>query len=569
MISFYDRASYWLSVLEIPYVRGKELLSAVKIKLNSLYPGNIADCNIQIRKNGRRKWSYLVFVLNKNTGTAMLPLSPLFVQYLYAQKTADVLFAGNQWLEYIRVENGAILSSTVKIRNEAMQLDDVRNLCAANTAYTVYCNEDDKMFLAPLQDCNSDIKFFDTHSVLKKVDVHKISLFSEKSPAKKRCRFIIAAFAALFFVLFSMLFSQHHKHENERNARMRLEQEQQQHKAAERQRKTQRLFMLRNLHQEITAAKTASPFDISVVIAESAEPRTRIQSATFNGNFFQIEGLTNNSLSLLRNFENHHLISDVRLHQVHPSGSLDTFTLSGTVRPRMDLIDESLPISEQIFILENLISLETNSTLSYTPSGFGEAVSSLFKRWGANINNYQFMTVPQFTEVEFSLRCSGNSFFNALYELQTKYPLWDIRLTQIRNLYPLNILEIIIRIRTPYNDSDNNITDVRQNVTLNQSPISSISRNYFSPSHIATPFPQPEEPLPVAIMPSVQRVDWIVYIGTTIEDNEVQYMHFRNTRTGALLRLRNQSEGNMRYTITQTGSIRAHIDDNIYEILRR
>jgi len=54
MIEFYDRTAYWLFVLEIPHVRGKELISAVKFKLSSLYPGNISECNIQIRKNGAK-----------------------------------------------------------------------------------------------------------------------------------------------------------------------------------------------------------------------------------------------------------------------------------------------------------------------------------------------------------------------------------------------------------------------------------------------------------------------------------------------------------------------------------
>ena len=576
MTTLYNRASYWLFVLEIPHVRGKELLSAVKIKLTSLYPGNIADCVIQIRKNGSKKGSHLVFVLNNNTGAEMLPLSPLLAQYMYANKKANILYVDKQWLEYISVENGAIVSSTVKARNEATQLDDVRALCGTENAYEVYCYENDKVFLAALQD-NANIDFIDFRLALKKVDVHKISLFSEKSPSKKRQRFFFAAFAALLFVLFSIQFYQHHQRENERAARMRLEQEQLLKEAADRQRENQRLLALRSRHQEITAAKTASPFDISAIIAQSAEPRTRIQSATFNGNFFQIEGLTNNPLALLRNFENHSLISDVRLHQVHPSNNMDTFTLSGSVRPQTSFIDESLPINKQIILLENLVALETNSTLTHvrlSPSAFGEAVHSLFRRWGAAVSSYQFLNVPHYTEVEFSLRSSGNGFFSALYELQTRYPLWDVRLTQIRNLYPRNMLEILIRIRTPYSDIENNSNDLTQNTFLNQPPIVSITRNYFIPSPAPLPLPpEPKvikEPIPIALPPPpVQQASWIVYIGTVREDDDIKYMHFRNTRNGALLRLSNRSEGNMRYSISGIGNIRAYINDTIYEISRR
>ncbi|MCL2881018.1 MAG: hypothetical protein FWF29_12315, partial [Treponema sp.] len=78
MIEFYDRTSYWLFIFEIPHIRGKELLSAITIRLSGVYPGNINDCNIQIRKNGNKKGSHLVFVLKQNAGKTMLPLFPLF-----------------------------------------------------------------------------------------------------------------------------------------------------------------------------------------------------------------------------------------------------------------------------------------------------------------------------------------------------------------------------------------------------------------------------------------------------------------------------------------------------------
>ncbi|MCL2410218.1 MAG: hypothetical protein FWC97_01110 [Treponema sp.] len=572
MIAFYDRTAYWLFILEIPYIRGKELLSAVKIKLNSLYPGNIADCKIHIRKNGSKKWSYLVFVLNQDTGKTMLPLSPLFIQHLYAQKTTNALFVDKQWLDYVRIENGEIRSSTVKIRDETMSLDDIKNLCDLETDLTVYCDETDKQFFAPLQE-NNNIKFFDKHTEIKKVDVHKISLFAEKSPVMKKLR-ILASIAVLSLItLGSWMFYQHHQDENERNAQLRLEQEQLQRAAMERQRENQRLLELRNIYQEIISARTASPFDISVVIAECAEPQTRIQSATFNGNFFQIEGVTNTSLVLLRNFENHRLVSNVRLHQVHPSGGLDTFTLSGTIQPEFVTVDETLPISEQIKILENLIEYETNNALlnsHSSPSAFGEAVNSLFTRWGGTVSTYQFMNDPHYTEVELSLRGTGNGFFNALHEIHTRYRSWDIRLTQIRNLFPRNMLEVVIRVRTEISNENN--TNDTPSTTPNPFPIASISRNYFIPAApIFRPVEQPVivAPPPIATPVRVERVNWLVYIGSIREDDYVRYIYLRNTRTGSLITLRDNNEGNMRFAFNQAGNIIAYIDDNIFEINRR
>jgi len=572
MIEFYDRTSYWLFIIEIPHIRGKELMSAVKIKLSSLYPGNISECNIQIRKNGVKKDSYLVFVLEENTGKTMLPLSPLFVQYVYAKKTANVLYVDKQWLDYVRIEDGAVLSSTVKVRNESLLPKDIKDLYGAETDLLIYCDEADKSLFASLQE-NNNIQFFDSLAELKKVDAHKISLFSGKSPVKKRQRICSAAVILFLIVTGSWLLYQHRQNENELNAQLRLEQEQQKKAAAEQQRATQRLSELRLKYQEITASKTAAPFDIAVIIAECSDQQTRIQSATFNGNFFQIEGITGNSLNLLSKFENHRLMSNVRLHQVHPNGSRDTFTLSGTAQTETVPVDETLPESEQIAILESLIAAETNygsTETNLSPSAFGESVKALFSKWGCTTNSYQFMNDTKETEIEYSLRGPGSGFFNALYEIKTKHRLWDIRLTQIKNLYPRNMLDIVVRIKTEYHNTKTENANAAPVEIVNPYPVASISRNYFAPAAPRMPSESAirEQP-PIAVPARAERVLWLEYVGSVNDNYDSRFIYVKNTRTGEILKLGNFSEGNMRYASGPEGSIIAYIDDQIYEINRR
>jgi len=574
MIDFYDRTAYWLFTLEIPHVRGKELMPAVRYKLVSLYPGNISECNIQIRKNGTKKWSYLVFVFDKNTGSAMLPLSPLFVQYVYARKTANILYIGKKWLDYVCIEDGAIKSSTVKIKNETLLLDDVKSLCGTETNLTIYGDKTDRILLASYLE-NNNIRFFDNHTELKNIDAHKISLFTEKSPVIKRRRILAVAAILLLLVAGSWLLYQRSRNENELSDQLRLEQERLQKAALEQQHETQRLLELKLQYQEIITAKTVTPFDIAAVIAECADQQTRIQSATFNRNFFQIEGITNNSLNLLHKFENHKLVSNVRLHQVHPAASRDTFTLSGTVQTEMATIDDSLSASEQITILENLIAAEINLASSETPlspSAFGEAVKALFLKWGCTVNSYQFMNEPHETEVEYSLRGSGNGFFNALYEIKTTRRLWDVRLTQIRNLYPRNMLDIVIRIKTESFQTKTGNISTAPPETNNPYPVAHISRNYFVPVPLPRVPTEPviKEPVPVATIPArAEKVSWLEYVGSVNDDNDVRFIYVKNTRTGVMLKLGNLNEGDMRYAAGPSGSIIAYIDDHVYEINRR
>ena len=575
MTEFYDRTSFWLFIVDIPHLHGKELFSAVKIKLGSLFPGNIEDCNIQIRKNGTKKGNYLIFVLNKDTGKVMLPVSPLFIQHLYSQQSASVLFVNKNWLDFIRIENGAIKSSIVKCRNEDIFPDDIRLLCAEEKTLIIYCDKNDRNLFTNL-DKNMEIQINDINTELKKIDIHKTSLFNEKSSIIFRQRIILATAIFSLLLMGSWLFYQYHKNEKELNASLRLEQERRLKEEKERRREVELLDELINRYQQIVANKTATPFEIALVISECANSQTRIQSATFNRNFFQIEGLTNSSLELLQNFENHRLVENARLHQVHPFGNRDTFTLSGTVAPFSETVDKELPVSEQIVVLENLIAIETENLLSgtqLTPSAFGTAVNSLFTKWRCGIISYQFINELQKTEIELSLRGTGSGFFNALYEIKTNYRSWDIHLTQIRNLYPRNLLEVIVRIRTNYVNTkpENNSTNITENIT--QSSVAGISRNYFVHQPVSRPVSEvriTEQPAPV-VSPSVsaERVNWLEYVGSIHIEDAGSFIYVKNTRTGSIFMLGQHSDGDMRYAINKTGGIIAYIDENIYEIARR
>ncbi|MDR2965498.1 MAG: hypothetical protein LBU88_06960 [Treponema sp.] len=575
MIEIYNRTSYLLFTLDIPNLSGGELKSAIKIKLNSLFPGNIEERNVKIIKNGSKKWSYLVFVLNKETGSTMLPLSPLFVQHRFSKQTVNALFIDKSWLDYTCLENGAIKSSTVKIRNEDSLLDDVKNFYNKETGLTIYCDKKDKIFFESISDYEN-IVFFDINEELSKTDVHKISLYSEKSPVVKLKRIGAAAVLLILMVTGTILMHEHQKMENERNALLRIEQERLEQERITRQQELKKLEELKTQYYEIISTKTTTPFDISAIISDCAGAQTRINSATFNGNFFQIEGIAANSLELLRKFEEHRLVRNARLHQVHPSNNRDTFSLSGTVLVEAVIIDNDiLSISEQIFILENLIGEETDEeTMKYplSPSSFGQAINALFRKWGCTVNSYQFMNEPYRTEVEYSIRGSGNGFFNALYEIKTRNRAWDVHLTQIRNLYPRNLLDIVVRIRTEYHplDTENATFAPASTESAVPVPVASISRNYFPPAPTAPRNPAArEQPVVVQLPSRIERVAWLEFIGSIRDHNDNNFIYIKNTRTGDVVRLVQSNEGNMRYNLSSSGSFIAYIDDNIYEINRR
>ena len=275
-------------------------------------------------------------------------------------------------------------------------------------------------------------------------------------------------------------------------------------------------------------------------------------------------------------FERHRLVSGARLHQVHPANDRDTFTLSATVLAETAPADDSgLPPGEQIAALETLIAAERDRAASerhLSPSAFGESARALFAKWGLAVNSYQFMNEPNVTEIEYSLRGPGSGFFSALHEIHASHRLWDVRLAQIRNLYPRNALDVVLRVRTERHPSGSDEPVAPSPETASPHPVAGIARNYFPPAPPAprpAPAPPREPPPPVPAPAQTERVPWLEYVGRVSDDGGNRFVYVKNTRTGEMLKLEQSGEGNMRYAASATGGILAYVDGHVYEISRR
>jgi len=582
MFEFYDRKLYFLFNFDIPNLRGIELKREIMAKLANVYPGNIDDHIIQIRKNYVKKGEYLVFVLDKNTGNKMLPLSPLFIQSVFAGKTAKILYIDNSWIEYISLENGTLKFSTVKPRDSLKLNEDIKELCGTESVLTLCCNSDDKVLLSS-HFTDRNIQFIDSAVEKRKISPYKISLFTKKSPIIKLRKAIAYISIMIILAVLSLLLYGQRKDEFERINQQKIEQEKLQEVKRLEQLELKRLDELKKQYQEIISSKIATPFDIASVIADCSQSETRIQTATFGGGYFQIEGFTHDSLVLLSMFENNRYVSNARLHQVHPVDNREAFTISGTVNIGTTIPDNSLlSLSEQIDKMEKILAEElsyASSEMQLSPSEVGDAIKKLFLNSGCTVNSYQFMNEQNITEVEYILRGPGYSFFSALYEINTKHRMWEVRSVQIRNLYPFNTLDIIVRIRTEYYQPKNYKISDTYNEELNIYPISKISRNYYiePQQHFIAELDIEQDPVPEILEPepqqeesiNVENVPWLEYVGTINEDSNNKYIYLKNTRTGEIIKLDQANEGNFRYIMSQTNELIAYIDDHIYEIKRR
>jgi hypothetical protein len=574
MTELFNRTAYSLFILDLPYLKGKELEQAIRFKMLGQYPGNIDEQQLQIRKNATKKGSYLVIVLDKTAGTTMLPLSPLFIQHLFPKQTTTVLLLHKEWAEYCNLENGSLTNTAVTIRDIGHLLTDVVEYAKDAGELAIICNTADKYLFDSLS-TRYKIRFFDLENELRKIDPPKISLFSEKSPVVKRRR--ILSVTLVLILALAVLFHGYRQRQAERD-RMNQEQaslEQQTETAKEQRRQLERLAELQGHYTELTSQKTTTPFDMARVIADCSGAGIRLQSVTFNSSFFQIEGTTPNSLQMLANFEKHRQVQEARLHQVHPSASRDSFSMSGVILPEIITVDAGMPVQEQIAMFEFLIEHERKNTASnesLSPSAFGETLTSLLRKHGAQVTSYRFAANSATMEMEYVIRCSSAIFFNFLYAISENHPTWEINRVQIRNLYPQNALDIVFMVKTQYAADG---TEDHQPLTelpteAKPYPIASITKNYFIPPTRPITTTQPAvEPVSVpALQVNAERVSWLEYVGT-VNNSENRLIFVKNTRTGEIIRLNYAENGDMRYIINNSGNIIVYMSNNMYEITRR
>jgi hypothetical protein len=564
------RPSFSLFILDIPSLRGKALVNAVRNCLVGLYPENLGDHPLVIKRNNRKKGSYLVFVLNPALPYKPLPVSTLFTMKYFCRGNASVIFMDSNWTEFILIENGALIKSEVKTRDATVSEETIIQFFGKeNRRLDVFCHKKDAYLFRDYKH-NFDIIIHIFENELDKFPLYTYSLFDHLSIAKR-----IQKCGLIFLVLLIVggtgyyIYNRHQMNKEE-ISRIKLLEEEEKLRAEAEQKDRQQILALQERYRQLIEHKTAGPYETMDTISRCLDDKVRISSVTIKDGFFQMETQASDSLEILKVFEDTVKVQNPMLQQIHPLKNGERFTISGTVLPEKENIDTSLSTREQVVILEALIAKEENKNQEkLRPSDFGVNIRGLLAKWGCSINSYQYLTIGNDREIEFSIKAASSNFFSFLREASINNNGWIFTLVQIRNLTPQNAVDGLFRVRaeTIVEDGTDTIEPYKE------APVTGISRHFYNP-----PPPQPQiiKASPVSIPPSPpppqvkpEPAPWLVYIGATSDYAGSQFIYVKNTRNGIMFRLENIDEGENRYTITPMGAILAQIDGKLYEITRR
>ena len=574
---FFPRIDYSVFVFQIPALRGKELYRAVYYKLKMIYPGNPDDSEIVIKKNGKLKESYLVFILPKDAPKKPLPVSTLLMQHKLKDKTAAAFYIANDWIEIVKLEQGAIKESIVK---SADNISDIRSYietyCDKEIPAEIFCDKNIPSGLKTILN-NENIVFRNIEDTIKGISFDSVCLYNQYSPERKYIKTgsFVFAIIAVFATLYGLY--QYKTISEEKNKQLREEQLNIE-KILERERiEKTKLLNLEKEYMDLIEKKRLKPFEIVNAVSSCLDKNVLIISLTIKENIFQMEAVADDSLKILRKFENNKQINNIKMNQIHPEKNRERFTINGAVLPAASYVDENNPIEEKIKIFEALIQEEKGRGYGegFTDSVFGMSVRDILRSCRCSIKSYQYLGYGNGKEVEFSIQSSSRNFFNFLKISSMPLHNWDFSLVQIRNLAPRDALDVVIRIKADFDTGNSNSkkTIPEKEIERMEKEIAEITKNYYiipqkpvaDTDFMKQGAATKKEPEKI----KRELISWLTYVGTVGDADGAHYIYMKNTRDNRMLKFELNGNNDMSCRFLDSGNIEIIMDNKVYEVKKR
>lgn len=570
------RHSFSLFIMEIPYLGGKELKSAVRNQLVGLFPGSLEGHAVEIKKNRGKKWSYLVFVLAAAKAESPLLISTLFVREYFRKKTARAVFVGDTWVEFIFIEKGSIVKSAVKTRGENSLPGSIYEFPwtdndPADADIDIFCRQCD----APLFQNNTAMspRICILEKELPKIGAGRFSLFSHLGGGYKRKRILLCVLGISSLAALAVFLFDYRSAAVLEKQRLLLEQENLKRITERQGKEYEYIERLKTKYRELAEGRRVAPYEIIEIVSRCLDRETKIITETVRENFFQFEATAPDALAVLKTFEENDQIRSPVMRQIYPEGRSDRFIISASVIPKIEAVPENITADEQRAVLEKLIArLEEGGygRAAYTPSLFGVSIRSLLSKWGCAITGYQYITADNSREVEFSIHAESGKFFGFLRDSVSLDNGWYFKLIQIRNLSPLNMLDIVFRV-TGNIEAEENASYVSLESPEADIPVdvTEIIKNYYTrPAVTAAPPPPEPEPEPVEPPARPERASWMEFVGIVGDNSGTQFVYIKDKRNNQVMKLSPEAENDPGYVDLQNGFYEVRIEGKSYELGR-
>lgn len=475
---FIDRTACSVFCLRVPKVHGKKLRKAIAYKLVTVFPDDIDEFDLDIRRNCDRG-SYLVFVVPKGLAREPSYSSTLTVRNRMLYESGTVLFLHGSWIEVVVLASGAVEDSYVQQATPETIVDQVKELSPENEENPfVFCRKELALRLVSDNAANAAriLCFEDL-----RLSITRDALFPSRNKLLRRRRALEWSLVFFFLIgMFCLFGSFHHEHRQKAVAAQRQRSALEKAVAERRALETKRDELEKSL-AKLVEGREVSPFAAMSAVSAHLDGNTRIVSATFKSNYFQFESLSRNSLDTLSRFELDGMFENVSMRNLESSKGLDRSSISGSIISRSKPRERDVDIARDIELLQGFIELETRRN-EYPPyrskSAYAMAAKDLLEKNGCRITNFRFIESAMGDGIEYSFSATHGNAIRFLGVASVGSGRFEIVQMQIRNPDHGNIMDLTVQMRLSISTSESLKVCDHANDLGEYEGVNSIAKNY-------------------------------------------------------------------------------------------
>lgn len=423
---FLSPSYYSVFILTLPKVNKKELKQIVLYKLKGIYPGNINNVNLHILKNGSKKNSYIILLVDKKYNDDENLSFILLMNNIKKIKTNKLTFIGNDYIESIFIKNKSIEKYNVE-------------------------------FIESINVEKANILFDDSND--KEISTNKnLSTIRDFYKSNRNKKIFFGILILIVFVFFNIILFHSYKD----NANKLIEQRKEIQKKTEKQKilkdKEIKLDKLKNDFFILTKNKNEKIIKIIDCIVNNLTSETKILNLEINNNNFFFTASSFDSLKILNNFEVNKNIKKAILHQVTIEKNFETYSISGEMIKNFETPNDTSNIDEQILWYKNkILEIESKNNVikDISNSSLIDYLRNTILNYNSNIDSYQILQNKNQNEIEFIFSVNSINLFRLLSLLSSDYQLFDISQLSIRK-NEFSSLSVVLKLLS-LNDNFNSI----------------------------------------------------------------------------------------------------------------
>ncbi|MBE6351464.1 MAG: hypothetical protein E7060_00775 [Treponema bryantii] len=545
---FLSPVFYSVFISQLPNLKYEEIKEAAKYKIKNLYPGNIDNIELFIKKNGSIKNSYIILAIEKKILNDDKPISFLYLFNENKDKNNNLIFISDDYIELLEIENFSLRKYTTFSLGKYESFDNFINEQSIDTNnFNIIDVSNGKKILINEKKC-----------LLTKI-FHKSSL---KMSLKI---FLVSLCLLLSVVVFSMLYvkmNRDKKIEAEISAKLIEEQD----KANK-----EKLRLLDSLKKDYLLVQKSTKrnvYEILFLLTNKLSIDTKILQIDIIGNTFKFEAISKDSLQNLRNFEQMNDLESCMIHQVKPIDNMEKYTLSGNVKNNFYTPDGNLSVNEQIDWYKNALhELEKKEKKlnEISISSLGDYIRENILIYKGEITSFQYIQNQSSNEMEFAFTTDSKNFFSIISLLSDKQQLFTITKFSIKTGVA-DGASVIFRIDV--GGSKKGTTEyksqIQNEIFIEEENIKNIAR-FFAVDKKTKITPTTSVKIKEKELEQIPNAPRDYVFVSEVDDSKI---YVKNTSTNQLIKLELTKDGNMGYFYNDKGELIILMDNKKYRLVR-